>query len=84
VGGIEHDVRGRGTDSKFIVMIAIEGLSPKGFGRVRLQRVNDVSGASPIPFVSAAVESGSEGRTDGWRGEYGLSEQGYRHCTINI
>jgi transposase-like protein len=84
VGGIEHGVRGRGTDSKFIVMIAIEVLSPKGFGRVRLQRVNDVSGASLVPFVSAAVESGSEVRTDGWRGYYGLSEQGYRHCTINI
>jgi transposase-like protein len=84
VGGIEHGVRGRGTDSKFIVMIAIEVLSPKGFGRVRLQRVNDVSAASLIPFVSAAVESGSEVRTDGWRGYYGLSAQGYRHCTINI
>jgi transposase-like protein len=84
VGGIEHGVRGRGTDSKFIVVIAIEVLSQKGFGRVRLQRVNDVSGASLIPFVSAAVESGSEVRTDGWRGYYGLSEQGCRHCTINI
>jgi hypothetical protein len=43
-------VRGRGTDTKFIVVIAIEVLSPKGFGRVRLQRVDDVSGASLIPF----------------------------------
>jgi hypothetical protein len=65
VGGIEHGVRGRGTDTKFIVVIAIEVLSPKGFGRVRLQRVEDVSGASLIPFVTAAVESGAEVRTDG-------------------
>lgn len=84
VGGIEHGVRGRGTDTKFIVVIAIEVLSLKGFGRVRLQRVNDVSGASLIPFVSAAVESGTEVSTDGWRGYYGLSEQGYKHHTINI
>lgn len=51
VGGIEHGVRGRGTDTKFIVVIAVEVLSPKGFGRVRMQRVNDVSGASLVPFV---------------------------------
>ena len=36
VGGIEHGVRGRGTETKYIVEIAIEVLSPKGFGRVRL------------------------------------------------
>jgi transposase-like protein len=75
VGGIEHGVRGRGTDTKFIVVIAIEVLSPKGFGRVRLQRVNDVSGASLVPFICAAVETSSEVHTDGWKGYNGLSEQ---------
>ena len=84
VGGIEHGVRGRGTDTKFIVVIAIEVLPSKGFGRVRLQRVNDVSGASLIPFVSAAVDAGTEVRTDGWRGYYGLSEQGYKHHAIKV
>jgi transposase-like protein len=74
----------RGTDTKFIVVIAIEVLSPKGFGRVRMQRVHDVSGASLVPFVCAAVESGSEVHTDGWKGYNGLSEQGCRHRTINI
>ena len=84
VGGIEHGVRGRGTNSRFIVVIAIEVLSPKGFGRVRLHHVDDVSGASLVPFVCAAVEQDAEVRTDGWRGYYGLSEKGYRHHTINI
>lgn len=84
VGGIEHGVRGRGTDTKFIVVIAIEVLPSKGFGRVRLQRLNDVSGASLIPFVSAAVDVGTEVRTDGWRGYYGLSEQGYNHHPIKV
>ena len=76
--------RGRGTDTKFIVVIAIEVLSPKGFGRVRLQRVNDVSGASLVPFICAAVETSSEVYTDGWKGYNGLSEQRYRHRPINI
>ena len=84
VGGIEHGVRGRGTETKFIVVIAIEVLSPKGFGRVRMQRVDDVSGASLIPFVSAAVESGSEVHSDGWKGYNGLSKQGYSHRVTNI
>ncbi len=84
VGGIAEGVRGRGAERKFIVVIAIEVLSPKGFGRVRLQRANDVSGSSLVPFVSAAVEPGAEVRTDGWRGYNGLSEQGYRRYAINI
>jgi hypothetical protein len=62
VGGIAQGIRGRGADCKFIVAVAIEVLSPKGFGRVRLQHVNDVSGASLVPFVSGAVEPGSEVR----------------------
>ncbi len=84
MGGIEQGVRGRGTETKFMVVIAIEVLSPMGFGRVRMQRVDDVSGASLLPFVSAAVESGSEIHTDGWKGYNSLSEQDYRHRVTNI
>ena len=68
----------------FIVAIAIEVLSPKGFGRARLQHVNDVSAASLVPFVSGAVELGSEVRTEGWKGYNGLSRQGYRHHATSI
>jgi transposase-like protein len=49
-----------------------------------MQRVDDVSGASLVPFVCAAVESGSEVHTDGWKGYNDLSEQGYRHWLTNI
>ena len=84
VGGIEQGVRGRGAETKFIVVIAIEVLSPKGFGRVRMQRVDDVSGASLVPFVCTAVESGSEVHTDGWKGYDALSEQEYRRRVTNI
>jgi transposase-like protein len=51
---------------------------------VRLQQVDDVSGASLIPFVSAAVEPGAEVHTDGWKGYNGLSGQGYRRHAVNI
>jgi hypothetical protein len=49
-----------------------------------MQRVNDVSGASLVPFVCAAVASGSEVHTGGRKGYNGLSEQGYKHRPINI
>jgi hypothetical protein len=67
-----------------MVVIAIEVLSPKGFGGVRMQRVDDVSGASLVPSVSAAAEPGTEVPTDGWKGYNGLPEQGYRHRVTNI
>ncbi|WP_428354758.1 transposase [Methyloprofundus sp.] len=44
VGGKETGVRGRKTEEKAIVVVAIEILEPYGFGRVRLHQVPDVSG----------------------------------------
>ena len=46
VGGSERGVRGRGTNRKFIIAIAIECFVSKGFGCVREDHVDDVSGAS--------------------------------------
>ena len=71
--------RGRGGERKEIVVIAVEVKSPKGFGRVRMRRVRDVSGASLVPFVSDVAEKGSEILTDGWKGYNYLSKRGYQH-----
>jgi transposase-like protein len=79
VGGDEEDVRGRQTERKAIVAIAVEVLEPKGFGRVRLRRIADCSARSLTPFVCAAIEPGSEVRTDGWRGYKQVAAKGYRH-----
>ena len=77
VGGEEHQVRGRETRTKSIVVIAVEVHSPKGFGRVRMRRAPDASGASLVPFVCDVVEPGSIVRTDGWGGYNSLPEHGY-------
>jgi hypothetical protein len=77
VGGVEEGVRGRETHKKSIVAIAVEVLSPKGFGRVRLCRIPDVSGDSLVPFVCDAVEAGALVRTDGWGGYNDLPKHGY-------
>jgi transposase-like protein len=80
VGGVETGgKRGRSTHAKEVVVIAIEMLAPKGFGRIRMRRIRDVSGTSLIPFIRAVVEPGSEILTDGWHGYSNLPQHGYRH-----
>ena len=71
--------RGRGSGKKDIVAIAVEIKSPKGFGRLRMRRIPDVSSESLIPFVCDVAEAGSEILTDGWGGYNPLSEHGYKH-----
>ena len=77
VGGEEKGVRGRETYKKAIVAIAVEVHSPKGFGRVRLRRVPDVSAASLTPFVCDMIAPGSVVRTDGWPGYDRIHKHGY-------
>jgi hypothetical protein len=47
------------------VAIAVEILMPKGFGRIRLQRIEAESGANIAPFAREVVEPGSVPRIDG-------------------
>ena len=79
VGGEEEGVHGRETETKAIVVIAVEVHSPKGFGRVRLRQVPDVSGPSLIGFIRDVVAPGATVITDGWQGYHGLSKHGYIH-----
>ena len=78
VGGVEQGGRrGRGT-TKSIVVIAVEIKQPKkGFGRVRMRQVPDVSATSLLPFVWEAVAPGTRVLTDGWGGYNGLPKHGY-------
>lgn len=80
VGGVHSGgKRGRGSESKAIVVIAVEVLFPKGFGRIRIRRVGDVSGDSLVGFIRDVVEPGSTILTDGWGGYNGLTEHGFMH-----
>ena len=58
---------------------AVEVLSPKGFGRIRMRRVPDVSGDSLVPLICDVAEPGSEILTDGWGGYNSLTEHSYTH-----
>lgn len=79
VGGVEARVRGRETDTKAIVAIAVEVENPKGFGRIRLEHVPDVSAESLLVFINGAVEPGSTVHTDGWQAYVTLGQLGYTH-----
>src|SRR5260370_14248796 len=63
VGGVETGVDGRETETKSTVAIAVEVKQSRGFGRVRLQRVDDVSKESLIPLITDSVEPGATVQT---------------------
>jgi len=82
-----QDVRGkhgRGSAGKQLIVIALELLSPKGYGRVRLRRIPDVSKASLLPFVREMAEPGSTILTDGWSGDNQLAQCGYQHERVQL
>lgn len=85
VGGKERDgKRGRGAGRKSVVVIAIEVHEPKGFGRVRMQRIPDASATSLIPFVCNSVTPGATVLTDSWSGYNALHQHGYIHKRVNL
>ena len=78
VGGLEEGTYGRRIGKKALVAIAIEILSPRGFGRVRLRQIPNASAPSLSKFVGDAVEPGSIVHTDGWAGYNEITKLGYR------
>ena len=79
LGGVEGKVHGRETTTKAIVAIAVEIENPKGFGRIRLGHIADVTADSLLPFIDGAVESGATVHTDGWQAYWNLPDRGYEH-----
>ena len=85
VGGISSGgKRGRGAENKELVVIAVEIHEPKGFGRIRMKRIDNASADSLTEFVSEAVEEGATILTDAWKGYNDLEKRGYKHITTNL
>lgn len=78
VGGKKEGKRGRGSENKSLVIIAVEILK-KGTGRIRLQIVSTASAKDLTQFITTNIELGSTIMTDGWKGYSGVSEKGYYH-----
>lgn len=81
LGGPRHGKRGRGSEGKTLVLIAVEDKGKRP-GRIRLHKVKNASGESLIPAVKQIVQPKSEVRTDGWEGYSQLSSSGYKHTII--
>lgn len=78
IGGPRPGKRGRGAAGKVLVLIAAQAAA-KGIGRIRLARVADASARSLEAAITAAIEPGSQVRTDAWKGYQGLEQLGYGH-----
>ena len=78
VGGVHPGWRGRQTETKALVVVAVE-VERGRLGRIRLRRLLDASGPSLTAFVQDAVAPDSLVHTDGWPGYDSLEHHGYQH-----
>jgi transposase-like protein len=81
IGGPRPGKRGRGARGKMLVVVAAQQAG-EAIGRIRLTRVADASAVSLEPAIVAAVEVGSQIRTDDWKGYGGLGRLGYRRQVV--
>lgn len=65
--------------TKTLVVIAVEMLEPKGFGRIRLRRIADASDTQVMPFIKDVIQVGATVHTDGSAAYRSLVEEGYVH-----
>lgn len=83
-GGIKAGKRGRGAVGKVMVAIAVEQLSPKGFGRARMQIIPDASSVTLRAFLMANVEPGSVVISDGLESYPAACGEDYAHKAFNV
>ena len=65
--------------TKTLVAVAVEILDPKGFGRIRLKRIEQDSEKHLLPFVKDVIQPGTRVRTDGSAAYRNLAGHGYEH-----
>ena len=83
IGGTEEDAKGRKTETKTLVVIAVE-VEEKKLGRIRFRVIPDASADSLIPFIRENVTPDSVVITDGWLGYAPLKKEKYEHVVQNI
>lgn len=65
--------------TKALVVIAVEMLHPKGFGRIRIRQIERGDYENLMPFIKASVSPGALIHSDGSPGYRDLEESGYKH-----
>lgn len=85
VGGVSRGGKpGRGSETRAVVVVAVELLSPKGFGRCRLRVSPSAAEADLTPVVRDLVEPGSVLLTDAWLGYDRVEQHGYTRVATNL
>lgn len=85
VGGVSRGGKGgRGSTSKTVVVVAVEILSPKGFGRCRLRVTPSAERYALTPIVCDLIEPGSILLTDAWKGYDLVERHGYTRKATNL
>ena len=73
--------RGRGTDNKTLIAVAVEKNENK-IGRIRLAVIKDASNESLLEFIHNSIKKGSTVNTDGWKGYNGIENHGYKRVIV--
>ena len=83
-GGVRHGKRGRGAEGKVLVAVAVELLSPKGFGRCRLQIIPNAETETLKVFIQTHIKAGSCIHTDGLTSYPSATKDEYIHHGTSI
>ena len=65
--------------TKVLVAIAVEMLQPKGFGRIRIQRIERGDHDHLMPFIKTSIRPGPLIHSDGSPAYHQLKENRYEH-----
>lgn len=65
--------------TKVLVVIAVEMLQPKGFGRIRIRQVDQGDYEHLMPFINESIGVGAVIHSDGYAAYRNLEEAGYQH-----
>jgi transposase-like protein len=84
IGGSKSGKRGRGALGKTLVVVAVEILSPKGFGRCRLRIIPNAQVPALRSFLLDSVEPGARIVTDGLRSYPPATLKDYRHQPLPV
>ena len=65
--------------TKVLVVVAVEMLQPKGFGRIRIRQIDQGNHEPLLPFIKESVRPGAVIHSDGSAAYRELDDAGYQH-----
>lgn len=84
IGGVvpQSSIKNQQGKRKAVVLVAVELLSPSGFGRIRLRQVESATKEHIHQFIQDVIEPGSTICSDGSQAYKQIGKKGYKHNRI--